>query len=431
MDATITRCESVSPFPSGPPSGSVRSPSVTATEATPTITAPAKAATFTHSASLDGLRAMAVLLVVIAHGSSTLLPKADRITTGHLGVEVFFVLSGYLITSLLLREYENRGRISLKDFYIRRALRIWPLYYAVLVLLLVVLIHVNSKAFGGAWVSTNSPRYELLGDEWWSYLFFLQNYVSDPKHVPLSLAVYWSLAIEEQFYLFWPLILIGLTRFKWRWTVPTFLIAAITVSFILRALTIQGHLSSSPGGAQWMTHTNIFGLAIGCLLAWSRWTRLKAGNPPRAGGGFGAALGWIVLLEFVLQNYAPTAGWAIKLPHGGYYEPLLLSIAVAAIIDHFGEGKYSPLRWPPVVYIGRVSYGMYLLHTLVWGYLFHNLFFGASKGWPQMIVYVLATIGAAALSYELFEKRVLRLKRRFSHVPSEGTEPPKHAKHAS
>lgn len=379
-------------------------------------------AVFAHNSSLDGLRAIAVLLVVLSHGSAKLLAaKTGTTGTGGIGVGIFFVLSGYLITSLLIREHSNRGRISLRDFYVRRALRIWPLYYAVLLLYMAVLVHINARQWGGLWVSTHSPQYAGYEHVWWSYLVFAQNYVSDIKHVGLGLGVYWSLAIEEQYYLAWPLILIVLTRVGWRWAVPTFLVSATALSFVLRAITAQHHLWA-PSNIEWMTHTNISGLAVGSLLAWSRFDRLQRGAPARAGGGFGAILAWVVVAALVLSALpAQHAGWAIKLPHQGYWQPLVLSVAVAAIIDYVsgGESRWSPLRWWPMVYVGRVSYGIYLIHPLVLAVAVHVL---SRKGWTEMGVFLLASIGMAAASYELFEKRILRLKRRFSHVPSMGTE---------
>lgn len=384
------------------------------------------AAVFTHNPSLDGLRAIAVLLVVVEHGSVKLTARGSWWVTGHIGVGIFFVLSGYLITSLLLRERANRGRISLRDFYWRRALRIWPLYYAVLLLQLIVLLHVDSRPWGGMWVSTDSSKYPAFTHAWWSYLVFAQNYFSTAHHhVNLALGVYWSLAIEEQYYLVWPLALIVLTssRVRWRWAVPAFILGATALSFILRALTIGGHLAATSGGIDRMTHTNIFGLAVGSLLAWSRFDRLRRGAPARSGGGFGATLAWVVVAALVLSATisAQHAGWAIKLPHADYYEPLLLSVAVAALIDYVsgGESRWSPLCWRPMTYIGRVSYGIYLLHPLVLGAVVHVL---GKKGWVEVGVFMLATVGAAGASYELFEKRILRLKRRFSHVPSMGTE---------
>ena len=395
----------------------------TTTDTAPAAKTATQAAGFAHNSSLDGLRAIAVLLVVLSHGSALLLARnTGTAGTGGIGVGIFFVLSGYLITSLLLREHSNRGRISLRDFYVRRALRIWPLYYAVLLLQLVVLVHINSRLWGGVWVSTNSPQYANYGHVWWSYPIFAQNYVSDIHHVTLGLGVYWSLAIEEQYYLVWPLILIALTRVRWRWAVPAFLIGATALSFVLRALTIEGHLLKAGGGTEWMTHTNLFGLAVGSLLAWSRFDRLQRGVPARGGGGFGTMLAWVVVAALVVSATIPVqrAGWAIKLPHANYYQPLLLSVAVAAIIDYVsgGESRWSPLRWWPMVYVGRVSYGIYLLHPLVLGVAVPAL----GRGWVAMELYLLATVGVAAASYELFEKRILRLKRRFSHVPSMGTE---------
>jgi peptidoglycan/LPS O-acetylase OafA/YrhL len=395
---------------------------VTSSTEAPPIAAPPQTAVFTHNASLDGLRAIAVILVVIEHGTFKLLPKDWWIATGRTGVGVFFVLSGYLITSLLLRENTNRGRVSLKDFYIRRALRIWPLYYAVFLLQAVILIHVSASHWGNIWVSTDQPKYHAFKEVWWSYPIFLQNYFSDLTHyVSLGLGGYWSVAIEEQYYIVWPFALILLARAQWRWSIPTFLISVTVLSLVLRVLTAQHVLPATRSGINVMSHTNLFGLAIGSLLAWYRWDRLRRGG----GAPFGTTLAWVVLAALCLRVAAPvvTAGWAIKFPHFELGENLLLSIIVAAIVDAIAAGgsKWSPLQWTPMVYIGRVSYGIYLLHSLILAWVF-GLFGG---GWPQLVVFMLGSVVAAALSYELFEKRILRLKRRFSHVPSLFTEPPR------
>ncbi|MEO9324941.1 acyltransferase [Nocardioides sp. C4-1] len=385
--------------------------------------APARAsssATFAHNRSLDGLRAIAVLVVVVAHGSTRFLPPEMRFGGGAVGVGIFFVLSGYLITSLLLRERAATGRISVRDFYVRRALRIWPLYYVVLLLHLLVLSRVDAgPPLGGTWLSRDAPTYSSLGDVGWSYFLFLQNYVASVQEVRLGLGVYWSLAIEEQYYLVWPPVVILLTaaRVRWRLALPAFLVVAIATSLVARILTLEGHLPSAPGGVEWMAHTNIFGLAVGSLLAWVRWDSDHRGRPGAGGGAFGAWLAWAVVVLLVLRRwvYAPELGVRIGLSHAEIYEPLLLSVAVAAIVDRVvtHEWRWSPLRWAPLVYVGRVSYGVYLLHPIVLGFLTAWL---TGTGWVEMGLFILVSTGVAAVSYELFERRVLRYKRRFSHV---------------
>ena len=341
-----------------------------------TNVAPAVAATpsaqpkpevFTHNPSLDGLRAIAVLLVAVSHGSDNLLERHGRFNVGFIGVGIFFVLSGYLITSLLLRELENRGQISLRDFYIRRALRIWPLYYTVLLIHLLVLVHVPS--WGNAWVSTAPPRYEALKHVWWSYVIFIQNYVSDMRHVNLGLGVYWSLAIEEQYYFVWPLVLIVLSRARWRWAPPAFLLGATALSFLLRALTIQGHLSVGEGHRPRRTPTCSASRSGRCWPG-TDGTACDAAPQPAAAAASASQspglLSWHSSCDVSIPVVA--AGWAIVLPHADYYEPLLLSIAVAAIIDYVAAGgsKWSPLQWKPMVYIGRVSTACTCCILLLW-----------------------------------------------------------------
>src|SRR5687768_5068106 len=145
---------------------------------------------------LDGLRAVAVAGVVWHHSYSG-LDALPMMRHGFLGVDLFFVLSGFLITTLLLREQQRSGRISLRHFYMRRALRIFPLYYAVLIAL--------TAYFAAAADSAQRARY-------FSELPYHAAYLSNWIDSETMLSITWSLSTEEQFYLLWPLLLIALGR---------------------------------------------------------------------------------------------------------------------------------------------------------------------------------------------------------------------------
>src|SRR5436305_4475384 len=145
--------------------------------------------------SLDGLRAVSILLVIIGHFSFSIAQRNPVAHVGNLGVKTFFIISGFLITTLLMKEKEKTGRVSLKHFYIRRSLRILPLsYFYILV--------VAALAMMGVVIETRR--------EFFFATFYLMSYKMDPHN---SLAHLWSLSVEEQFYLLWPAVFVLAGRF--------------------------------------------------------------------------------------------------------------------------------------------------------------------------------------------------------------------------
>ena len=371
--------------------------------------------------ALDGMRAVAVLTVMVAHGSLRLWSDDLRFGGGGLGVQIFFVLSGFLITSLLLREHLVYGRISLKDFYLRRVLRIFPLYYAMLFLYALVLPHVSATHFSTVYVSTDMPGYSAYWHSMLTYVPFLQNYLADIDVVHLGPGIMWSLAIEEQFYLFWPLLLIGLLKVPWRRAVPAFLVLALVLSTGARVLTVHGVLPA-PSTLEWMTHTGLAGLACGSLLAWLRTREGDDLSLPRSHGLFAQALAWGVLAMLAGARFVPAirSGPVFAVPYPDYIEPLVIAFAVATIVDRLISAPRAGtlLGSRPMRHIGRVSYGMYLLHPLVLGataaWLWHRG--EGTPPWWALPLFVLATIGLATLSYRFFEQPILRFKHRFQRV---------------
>ena len=144
--------------------------------------------------SLDGLRAISILMVIWHHTASALYPNIRILRLGHLGVHFFFVISGFLLTTLLLREREKHGTISLKHFYIRRSLRIFPLYYAVILVYIAVVYFVEPTSVYGLAFWDNLKYYLTYTSNWFV--------THDQPRVIFYFA--WSLATEEQFYLMWP-----------------------------------------------------------------------------------------------------------------------------------------------------------------------------------------------------------------------------------
>lgn len=373
-----------------------------------------------HVPALDGVRAIAVLTVLVAHGSVRLLGPENRWGSGGLGVQIFFVLSGYLITTLLLAEHRQHGRISLKDFYIRRGLRIWPLYYAVLLLYVVVLPRIDAGEFGNVYVSADRPGFDEWVGHWWAYAFFLQNYLTAVSEMKLGLGIFWSLAVEEQYYIFWPLVLIALLRLRRRFAVPAALLLVLVASTVARWLTLEGRLPE-PANPEWMLHTGLTGLVCGTLLAWLRHDQ---GHRTRgwADGLPGYVVAWMVLALVTLSTVpdSTTFGFRVTLARFDYYQPLLVGLLVATIIDRLVSVPSSGrlLALPPLRYVGKISYGMYLLHPLVLGFVTVRLTAedGTRGGWVGMAVFVAATVAVASVSFYAFERPILRFKSRFQRV---------------
>jgi peptidoglycan/LPS O-acetylase OafA/YrhL len=371
--------------------------------------------------ALDGLRGVAVLLVVLAHGTQVhgsqerLLPETLKFNGGWIGVVIFFVLSGFLITHLLLEERTRTGQISLSKFYVRRALRIWPLYFAVLGVYVFVLPLFDPDNFGSIY-NANSLRdyYYLL-----AYPFFLQNYLVNDSDVHFwGIEVFWSLAVEEHFYLFWPLLLVALSG---RWLVPS-LVGIMVVTFSLRVLTRLEVLPPGDDGVQQMTHTALDGLAAGCLVACLYHWRPAVFTAL-------ARRRWLYLLGWALLFFLVWAGLkqlplVPTLPEEGYYRITLAALGstliVACVVGGAGPTTRPILCSRPLTYIGKVSYGMYVLHPIVLLYVaevvaYLGLLSGAGY-FVAITAYCAIVIGVAGLSFKFFEAPILRFKERFARV---------------
>ena len=368
-----------------------------------------------HFLALDGLRGVAVLLVVLAHASQKRLLAENFKFSGELGVIVFFVLSGFLITHLLLEERTRTGQISLTKFYVRRTLRIWPLYFAVLGVYIFVLPLVFDPDNFRSIYEADSLRdhYYLL-----SYPLFLQNYLLSGSDFHYNgLRVFWSLAVEEHFYLFWPLLLVAL---RGRWLVHS-LVGIMTATISLRALTLLGVLPSTGVPVDHMTHTALDGLAAGCLVACcyhSRPSVLKALSRRR----WLYLLGWALLL-FLVWAALKQLPFFPTLPEAEYYGMTLAALASAVIVACVvgGAGLTHPILCSrPLAYVGKVSYGVYLLHPIVLIFAFKGAkYLGLLHGAGYFVAtaaYLAIVIGVAGLSFKFFEAPILRFKERFARV---------------
>lgn len=331
--------------------------------------------------SLDGLRAVSILLVLWCHASLTYgYPRAHGweswlgefgLSHGEFGVSVFFVISGYLITTLLMREREKAGRISLKRFYARRALRIFPAAYVYLLVITVLEWQTIAKG-------------PLLAG--WLYgMDFMRNRPWDLYHL-------WSLGVEEQFYLLWPAALILFWKQK-----EKIAIGAILAAPLFRVAFRYGGMHSIMYYAFPCVED---ALAAGCLLAMCR-DRIPTKLVDR----------WIVpILIFVL------AVNQLTFPFGVY--PMLLqtprNLCIALLVDHCMRKEYRVLNWGPVVWLGWISYSLYL-----WQMPFMSPVGSVNPGhiWLDFPYNLGFALMMGCASYYLVERPVLRLRDRVFRKP--------------
>lgn len=297
-------------------------------------------------ADIQGLRAIAVLLVLGFH----VWPKA--LSGGYIGVDVFFVISGFLITGLLFREFENKGRISLLGFYARRIRRLLPAATLTLV------------AIGiGCYVWLPQALWSDVAKEMLASGFYVENLLLVQKSVdylaleeaPSPAQHYWSLSVEEQFYIIWPLLMIatGAVARRAGWSVRGALLASlgtVTAASLTWGIYIS-YVDPAPG--YFLTTTRIWELGIGGLLALMR-TEGSVRTPVHA------LLGWAGVIGVLVASHFYTTG----LPFPGY-EALLPTLAAAALI--FARSDESSwlgrlLGKRPMQYFGDISYSLYLWH---------------------------------------------------------------------
>jgi len=358
----------------------------------------------THVPALDGLRGVAVLLVVLYHTSVLVNPSTEKLTTVHglgwlnafarggfLGVDVFFVLSGFLITSLLLGHLARTGTIGFRRFYRRRALRLLPALVVLLIAHLVYSCFATNPAMGAIPASRAIPLRQELNTIA-AALAYVFNYVVSfhPNSVAFSdLGHLWSLSVEEQFYLLWPALLALVLR--WRADmVPRVIWLGIAVVMADRLL-----LFPDPHVDLYVrTDARADSLLIGALLAWL-WAHGTLPKLPRAAPW--CATGLIVF--FIATSRILSA----SLYNGGFtLFAGAVAVVILAVVD---SGWGSTLRARPIRAVGRVSYGLYLWHVPIFVAITradvpHNLAARVAFG------YALSAV-ATYLSWTLVEKRAL------------------------
>ena len=363
--------------------------------------------------ALDGFRGLAILLVLLVHTEIEFIPSWVRfrgafgvLDGGSLGVDLFFVLSGFLITALLLREGPDHGHADLRSFYRNRALRLLP---AVVVMLAGVLTF--------TWLTGESMKGEVESALF--SFFYLANWQSNwNPHVSLHFGHLWSLSVEEQFYLVWPAVLVlvfGLRRNIRFVTIG--LVALIAVIAIRRALLWR----SGYGYAALYEHTDtradslLVGALVGCL--WVRRMTPTRGLRVAAWMASGVLLACVAFARAARAAYFPPANGFLY--EGGF---VVVAVASACIILAVVDGRWSGTRVfeaRPLRALGRVSYGLYLWHVPVFLEVASH-----TEHWAIVPKVALAWAIAFTLtiaSWKFVERPFLRLKRHGSSSSEHAT----------
>lgn len=351
--------------------------------------------------ALDGLRGVAIILVLFLHNFDFL----NYFFFGWLGVDLFFVLSGFLITEILLKTLDQPHYI--RNFYVRRILRIFPLYYFVLIVCLLILPHIKQ-------VTVNAEYYTSNQGWLWAYL---QNWLysfKEPYGDKLLLHT-WSLAVEEQFYLVWPFIIL-LLRKPGRLLVFVFL---LLVAVAVARYAVWVYWKEDLAYSSLYTFTRIDGLCIGCMLA-----LLMRINP-----GFLTNYTSIIVLLMAGINfgfYFINDQRSFTLPYLAFAGYTTFAVLFGILVYEAVRGKSKVIQFlfdnRLLKFFGRISYGLYVYHWPIYILLFPSTLSFVSKFMPGTYriaevtsAFIVSAIGVlvSVLSFHYFEKPFLQLKDKF------------------
>ncbi len=351
---------------------------------------------------IDALRAIAVLAVFLYHAGVGWMPG------GFLGVDVFFVISGYLITSLLLSEQRRTGGVRLGQFWLRRARRLLPAVGVLIAVTMVVAAIVEPDRLT-----------ELRGDAIsslayvanWHFIFEHQSYF-DQFQRPSLFRHLWSLSVEEQFYLFWPLAFAAGMSLLGRKRLALGVLAGAAASLALTWILFD---PSDASRVYYGTDTHAAGLLIGVALAlvWAPW-QLQRAKPGRWCGPVLDAVG-VIALGYLVLSFLQVHDYDLALFHGGYLWIALASAAVIAVIAHPTARLGGLLARPALVWLGLRSYSFYLWHWPVLALTRPGLDVSLPRG-VLIPLQLLVVLALADLSYRLVELP-FRGKRKLPAMP--------------
>ncbi len=342
---------------------------------------------------IQGIRAIAVTLVLLCHAA---LPWAEG---GFIGVDVFYVLSGFLITGLVVREIEKTGRVSIRDFYARRAKRLLPLAALVLVFICI----------GSLIIFPLAQQVTIGGDVFAAALYFVNWHfiiqgvdyfaAADGLHSPVQ--HYWSLSVEEQFYVVWPLLLLAAgalaTKFKRRLKgVILLIIVPVAIASLIYSITFT---EQNPEAAFFSTIARAWQLAFGAVLA------LTLPRKIEMPGWLAHLVGIAAVATLLWATYTMSASTPFPGSNGLY--PVMATIALL-VVGASGKGITTRiLSTRPFQYVGNISYSWYLWH---WPFVVFALGIFDHLTWKWLVVATLLSWIPTQISHTLLEDPVRRAK---------------------
>ena len=358
-----------------------------------------RVSTWTHMPGLDGVRAVAVTAVLIFHANPDWLPG------GFLGVDVFFTLSGFLITSLLLAELDRTGAVRFGRFYVRRARRLLPALFLVLIATALLAITVAQDA--ALRVREDVIASTFYVNNWW-YVAHGTDYFEATGRPPL-LQHLWSLSVEEQFYLIWPLLMYGLWRIgKVRGVRIGAALGAIASTALMTYFAVRDGMPdlSSTARVYFGTDTHAMTLLVGAVLATMWRPQRFAERLTGRGRAFMSVVGALSLVALVAIFWF-TGPDSAALYRGGFLVVGLVSAGVIAASAVTGTVFATVLGHQPLRWLGERSYGIYLWHWPIFMVLRPGVDLDLD-GWPVQVLRFALTFAAAELSYRFVEMPIRR-----------------------
>jgi peptidoglycan/LPS O-acetylase OafA/YrhL len=338
---------------------------------------------------IDALRAIAVLAVFAYHAEVGWMPG------GFLGVDVFFVISGYLITSLLLAEYRRGGHIRLGRFWARRARRLLPAVGAMIAVTMVVAAIVEPGRVDDLRTDAIASLAYVAN---WHFILDQQSYFEQFQR-PSLFRHLWSLSVEEQFYLLWPLAFAAGMKLAGRRRLLVGVLAGALASVALAWVLFDPHDASR---VYYGTDTHAVGLLLGVALAlvWSPWD-LRRGTPGRWTGPVLDAFG-VLALGYVVLSFVEVHDYDLGLFHGGYLWLALFTAILIAVLAHPAARLGGLLGRGPMVWLGLRSYSFYLWHWPVLALTRPGIDVSIARG-ILIPLQLLAVLALAELSYRFVE----------------------------